>query len=184
MLARYINLNFPEYYKYYSQPEFTWNKISQQNRNPLLRDYPGADGMKTGYTKEAGYGLVGSATRGNRRLIMVIAGLKSLGERKQEAQKLMDWGFSQFRSIAVYDKGDRVSKATVWGGASRSVDLITTDLVRDFALAPGAAGSRGQALLPGAADGAGEGGRESRNGALHRRRQHRCRSARGDRRLG
>ncbi len=126
-LARYITLNFPEYYKYYSQPEFTWNKITQKNRNPLLKDYPGADGMKTGYTKEAGYGLVGSAMRGNRRLIMVIAGLTSLKERKQEAQKLLDWGFGQFLSIDVYGRHERVGKATVWGGTQRSVDLVTSD---------------------------------------------------------
>lgn len=127
ILARYINLNFPEYYKYYSQPEFTWNKITQKNRNPLLKDYPGADGMKTGYTKEAGYGLVGSAMRGNRRLIMVIAGLPSLKERKQEAQRLLDWGFSQFLAIDVYGRHERVGKATVWGGMQRSVDLVTSE---------------------------------------------------------
>ncbi len=125
MLARYINVTFPEYYKYYSQPEFTWNNITQANRNPLLKDYPGADGMKTGYTKEAGYGMVGSATRGNRRLIMVVAGLTSLNDRRQEAQKLLDWGFSQFREIDVYGKGERVGKATVWGGTQHSVDLVT-----------------------------------------------------------
>ena len=116
VLARYLITSFPEYYKYYSIPEFTWNKIRQQNRNPLLKDYPGADGMKTGYTREAGYGLVGSAERDGRRLIMVIAGLKSINERKQEAQTLLDWGFRQFRAIDVYAKGDRVGKARVWGG--------------------------------------------------------------------
>ncbi len=126
-LARYINLNFPEYYKYYSQQEFTWNNITQKNRNPLLKDYPGADGMKTGYTKEAGYGLVGSAMRGNRRLIMVVAGLTSLKERKQEVQRLLDWGFGQFLSIDVYARHDRVGKATVWGGTQRAVDLVTSD---------------------------------------------------------
>jgi D-alanyl-D-alanine carboxypeptidase (penicillin-binding protein 5/6) len=130
ILARYIILNFPEYYKIYSEPEFTWNKIRQENRNPLLKDYPGADGMKTGYTKEAGYGLVGSAVKGNRRLIMVIAGLQSINDRKQEAQKLLDWGFSQFRTIDVYAKGDTVSKARVWGGLSRSVDLVASDDVQ------------------------------------------------------
>ena len=130
ILARYITLNFPEYYKYYSQPEFTWNKISQPNRNPLLKDYPGADGMKTGYTKEAGYGLVGSAIRGNRRLIMVIAGLTSINDRKQEAQKLLDWGFGQFHEFDVYAKGDRVGKATVWGGTQHTVDLIASDDVK------------------------------------------------------
>lgn len=130
VLARYINSEFPEYYKYYSIPEFTWNKITQQNRNPLLKDYPGADGMKTGYTKEAGYGLVGSATRDGRRLIMVIGGLKSIGDRKQEAQRLLDWGFSQFRSIDVFNKGDRMGRARVWGGADRSVDLVLSSDLR------------------------------------------------------
>ncbi len=124
VMARHIINAFPDRYRYYSMPEFTWNKISQQNRNPLLKDYPGADGIKTGYTKEAGYGLVGSAVRDGRRLIMVIAGLKSINERRQEAQNLLDWGFGQFRSVNVYAKGDRVGKARVWGGNSRSVDLV------------------------------------------------------------
>ena len=130
LLARYIIQSFPEYYKYYSIPAFTWNNITQQNRNPLLKDYPGADGMKTGYTKEAGYGLVGSATRDGRRLIMVIAGLKSINERKQEAQSLLDWGFRQFRSIDVYTKGDRVGQARVWGGKQRSVPLLAAANIR------------------------------------------------------
>ncbi len=130
VMARYINITFPEYYKYYSIPEFTWNKIRQENRNPLLKDYPGADGMKTGFTKEAGYGLVGSATRDGRRLVMVIAGLKSINERKQEAQNLLDWGFRQFRSVDVYAKGDRVGSARIWGGTDRSVDLVAVDNVR------------------------------------------------------
>ena len=134
-LARYIILNFPEYYNFYSIPQYTWNKITQQNRNPLLKDYPGADGMKTGYTKEAGYGLVGSAARDGRRLVIVIAGLKSINDRKQESQKLLDWGFRQFKSIDVFAKGDRVGRATVWGGASRSVDLIASDSVH-IALSP------------------------------------------------
>ncbi len=130
VLARYIITSFPEYYKYYSIPEFTWNKITQQNRNPLLKDYPGADGMKTGYTKEAGYGLVGSALRDGRRLVMVIGGLKSINERRQEAQKLLDWGFGQFHAVDVYNKGDRVGKARVWGGTERSVDLVLSGDVR------------------------------------------------------
>ncbi len=130
VLARHIITDFPEYYSYYSIPEFTWNKITQSNRNPLLKDYPGADGMKTGYTREAGYGLVGSATRDGRRLILVIAGLKSIAERKQEAQNLLDWGFRQFRGIDVYAKGDRVGFARVWGGTNRTVALVTKENVR------------------------------------------------------
>ena len=135
VLARYIINGFPEYYKYYSIPEFTWNNIKQQNRNPLLKDYPGADGMKTGYTKEAGYGLIGSAQRDGRRLIMVIAGLKSINERKQEAQGLLDWGFKQFRTVDVYAKGDRVGQARVWGGTVRHVPLLAAADVR-VALTP------------------------------------------------
>lgn len=135
VLARYIINTFPEYYTYYSIPEFTWNNIRQQNRNPLLKDYPGADGMKTGYTKEAGYGLIGSATRDGRRLVMVIAGLKSINDRKQEAQALLDWGFKQFRTVDVYAKGDRVGQARVWGGTERHVPLLAAGDVR-VALTP------------------------------------------------
>jgi D-alanyl-D-alanine carboxypeptidase (penicillin-binding protein 5/6) len=130
MIARYIIREFPEHYPIYSQPTFEWNKIKQDNRNPLLRDYPGADGMKTGYTQEAGYGLVGSAQRDGRRLIMVIAGLKTAKERKEEAQKLLDWGFSQFRPIDVYAANDRIGQARVWGGKQNWVDLLTPNAVR------------------------------------------------------
>ena len=130
ILARYIISEFPEYYKIYGKPEFTWNKITQKNRNPLLLDYPGADGVKTGYIKDAGYGLVGSAVRDGRRLILVVAGLQSINERKEEAQKLLDWGFRQFKTVDVYAAGDVVSKARVWGGASRWVDLVVKQDLR------------------------------------------------------
>ena len=124
ILARYVVSEFPEYYKIYGKPEFTWNKITQKNRNPLLLDYPGADGMKTGYIREAGYGLVGSAMRDGRRLILVVAGVSSIAERKEEAQKLLDWGFRQFKTVDVYAAGDVVSRARVWGGTTRWVDLV------------------------------------------------------------
>jgi D-alanyl-D-alanine carboxypeptidase (penicillin-binding protein 5/6) len=130
ILAQYIITNFPEYYHYYSQASFTWNNITQQNRTPLLTDYPGADGMKTGYTKESGYGLVGSAVRDGRRLIMVIAGLTSLAERRKEAQKLLDYGFRQFKPVTAYAANDRVASARVWGGEKSSVDLVTREEVR------------------------------------------------------
>lgn len=130
MLAQYIVKTYPEYYHYYSQPTFTWNKIAQKNRNPLLTDYAGADGMKTGYTKEAGYNLVGSAMRDGRRLIMVVAGAASIEERRREAQKILDWGFKQFRPIEVYNANDRVGRARVWGGETRWVDLTTPKDIR------------------------------------------------------
>ena len=100
------------------------------SHNKLLGHLEGADGMKTGYTKEAGYGLVGSATRDGRRLIMVIAGLKSINERKLEAQNLLDWGFRQFRATDVFSKGDRVGAARVWGGTERAVDLVASEGIR------------------------------------------------------
>jgi serine-type D-Ala-D-Ala carboxypeptidase (penicillin-binding protein 5/6) len=134
-VARYIITNHPDYYKIYGQPEFLWNKINQQNRNPLLKDYPGADGMKTGYTKEAGYGLVGSALRDGRRLILVVAGLPTINDRKAEAQKLMDWGFGQFKVIDVYGQGEIVSRARVWGGAEHWVNLVVHDAMK-VALSP------------------------------------------------
>jgi serine-type D-Ala-D-Ala carboxypeptidase (penicillin-binding protein 5/6) len=129
-LARHIILTYPEYYTYYSKPEFTWNNITQENRNPLLVDYPGADGMKTGYTKEAGYGLVGSVERDNRRLIMVIAGLKSIAERKKEAQRILDWGFKQFKPVTAYTANEQVGRARVWGGERNWVGLVTRQDVR------------------------------------------------------
>ncbi|MFO1033659.1 MAG: D-alanyl-D-alanine carboxypeptidase family protein [Hyphomicrobiales bacterium] len=124
-LARYIIANHPEYFPIYGEKEFTWNKITQQNRNPLLVDYPGADGMKTGYTKAAGYSLVGTVQRDGRRLVMVISGLPSVDDRKAEAEHLLDWGLSKFRAIEVYASGDRVGKARVWGGTQDWVDLVT-----------------------------------------------------------
>lgn len=130
ILARYVVSEFPEYYKIYGKPEFTWNNITQKNRNPLLLDYPGADGIKTGYIREAGYGLVGSAVRDGRRLILVVAGLPSIAERKEEAQKLLDWGFRQFKAVDVYAAGDVVSKARVWGGTTRWVDLVIRQELR------------------------------------------------------
>jgi D-alanyl-D-alanine carboxypeptidase (penicillin-binding protein 5/6) len=130
LLARYLIEVYPEYYKFYSIPEFTWNGITQKNRNPLLGSYPGADGVKTGYVSAAGYGLTGSAKRDGRRLIMVINGLSSTRERADEAQKLLDWGFRQYRTVNLYQAGDPVGRARVWGGSERWVDLAAKDDVR------------------------------------------------------
>jgi serine-type D-Ala-D-Ala carboxypeptidase (penicillin-binding protein 5/6) len=132
IVARYIYTTHPDYFKIYSEREFTWNKIKQQNRNPLLLEYPGADGMKTGYTKEAGYGLVGTAERDGRRLIMVVGGVDSIALRREESQKLLDYGFSQFRPFDVYDSGQQIGNARVWGGVERWVGLITD---REFKIA-------------------------------------------------
>ncbi len=126
-VARYIINEHPTYFKIYSEPAFTWNKIEQANRNPLLKEFPGADGMKTGYTKEAGYGLVGTAMRDGRRLIMVVAGMETPVARREEAQKLLDFGFRQFKTVDVFDANETVATARVWGGESRWVDLLTVE---------------------------------------------------------
>lgn len=123
-LTRYLVEVFPDFYKIYSTPSFTWNKIKQGNRNPLLRKYPGADGVKTGHTKEAGYGLIGSAKRDGRRLILVLNGMKSKKERSRESIKLMDWGFRRFQKVSLFRSGDKISKARVWGGDQTHVQLV------------------------------------------------------------
>jgi serine-type D-Ala-D-Ala carboxypeptidase (penicillin-binding protein 5/6) len=130
LLAEYIIRAFPAYYAYYSEPAFTWNKITQANRNPLLKDYPGADGVKTGYTQESGYGLVGSATREGRRLILVVAGLKTIADRKAEARRLLDWGFSQFQTVEAFKSGEKVGRARVWSGTASHVTLVTQGSLR------------------------------------------------------
>lgn len=125
LVARSIIYDHPDRFALYKEPAFTWNNIAQNNRNPLLKDYPGADGMKTGYTKEAGYGLVGTAQRDNRRLILVVAGFDSAQARKEDAQKLLDWGFGQYKQVEVFQAKDVVGQARVWGGNENWVDLLT-----------------------------------------------------------
>ena len=124
-LTRYLIEVFPEYYEYYSQREFTWNNITQKNRNPLLGNYRGADGVKTGYIREAGYGMVGSAEREGRRLIVVAGGMKSRDERGFEVERLLDFGFRKFRPVRLFSAGDTVGQARVWGGEYPSVKLVT-----------------------------------------------------------
>lgn len=126
-LAQHIIFTYPEYYRWYAEREFTWNKIRQQNRNPLLAMNIGADGMKTGFTNEAGYGLVGSATQHGLRLIVVVNGLKSDKERADEAKRLLDWGFSGFESRVLFNDGQIVGHAKLFGGAQGSVALTGAD---------------------------------------------------------
>ena len=130
ILARHIIRTYPEYYKIYSEREFTWNKIRQQNRNPLLTMSIGADGMKTGFTKEAGYGLVGSAVQNGLRLIVVVNGLKTAKERADEAKKLLEWGFRNFEQRVLFAEGQTIGAAKVYGGATGRVSLVAGGQVR------------------------------------------------------
>jgi D-alanyl-D-alanine carboxypeptidase (penicillin-binding protein 5/6) len=130
MLARDIILNYPEYYSIFGEREFTWNKIRQMNRDPLIGVVDGADGLKTGFTKEAGYGLVGSAKQNDVRLIVVVNGEKSAKERADEAKKLLEWGFHNFERRVLFAEGQTIGYAKVFGGANGSVPLVATGLVR------------------------------------------------------
>ena len=123
-LARHIIYDDPEFYPIFAEKEFTWNKIRQHNRNPLLDMNIGADGLKTGYTDASGYGLVASAVRDGQRLIMVINGTKSEKERAEEARKLMDWGLRGFEKVELFRHGEEIARATVFGGDEGSVGLV------------------------------------------------------------
>ncbi|WP_235911952.1 D-alanyl-D-alanine carboxypeptidase family protein [Mesorhizobium xinjiangense] len=125
MLAQHIWRTYPQFYKYYSQPEFTWNKIRQTNRNPLLKMDIGADGMKTGYTEESGYAIVGSVERGDRRLFAALSGMTSERQRAEEARKLLDWGMRAFERRVIFEEGEVVGQARLYGGAKRNVALTT-----------------------------------------------------------
>ena len=122
-LARHIQKTYPQYYKHYAEPDFTWNKIKQRNRNPLLSAYMGADGMKTGYTKASGYGIVGSAIQDGQRLILVLSGMDSKKQRRGESRKMMQWAFRAFRAVSLFDADEIVGEARLFGGAKTGVAL-------------------------------------------------------------
>ena len=124
LLAKHTIEQFPEYYHYYSERSFVYNGIKQNNRNPLIYKEMGADGLKTGYTQESGYGLTGSATRGDRRLILVVNGLSSKKERAREPERLLEWGFREFGNYALLGAGEVVEEAQVWLGKKATVQLI------------------------------------------------------------
>ena len=123
ILARHIILEYPKQYPVFAQKEFLYRKHKFYNRNPLLFINIGADGLKTGYTSEAGYGLVGSAVQEGKRLIVVVMGLENENQRRDEAAKLLNWGFRSFSTVRVFDDGEVVGHARVWGGQTMYVPL-------------------------------------------------------------
>jgi D-alanyl-D-alanine carboxypeptidase (penicillin-binding protein 5/6) len=129
-LAKRIIVDFPEYYRFYNERSFTFNNISQDNRNPALARVPGADGLKTGHTEEAGFGLTASAKRGERRLILVFNGLPSMRARAEESERLLEWGFREFESVVLFRAADVVEQVPVYLGERRTVPLVGgTDVV-------------------------------------------------------
>jgi D-alanyl-D-alanine carboxypeptidase (penicillin-binding protein 5/6) len=129
-LARYIIQTYPEFYKLFGEKEFTWNKIRQPNRNPLLTSLEGADGLKTGYTKDGGYGMVGSAVQNGIRLIVVVNGLDDPEDRAAEAKKMLEWGFRNFEARTLFAAQQPVGYAKVFGGDSRSVKLASPEPIK------------------------------------------------------
>ena len=124
ILARHLVNDFPEYFRIYSERSFVWNNITQENRNPLLGRVAGADGLKTGHTDEAGYGLTGTAKRGDRRLILVVNGLPSMAARREETERLMEWGFREFENVSLFRASETIEEAPVYLGDRLKVPLV------------------------------------------------------------
>ena len=139
-LAEYVIRQYPQYYHYFGEKDFTWNKIHQMNRNPLLTMELGADGLKTGDIKESGFGLVGSAVQNGQRLILVLNGLKSANERAEEARRLLNWGFRSFERKTLFSESEVIGTAKVFGGASGDVGLVANKPV--LMLMPRASGEK------------------------------------------
>ena len=129
-LAIHLIETYPDLYKMFAEREFTWNKIKQQNRNPLLTLDIGADGLKTGFLEESGYGLTGSAVQGGQRLVMVLSGLKTARDRASESRKLVEWGFRAFEPRQIFASGETVTEASVYGGTKGGVALVAKKPIR------------------------------------------------------
>ena len=127
ILAEATIRNFPDYYKYYAERKFTFSTITQRNRNPLLGRLKGADGLKTGHTENAGYGLTASAIRNGRRLILVLNGMMSNRARKNESQRILDWGFREFGNFNLFAADEKISSVDVWLGEKSSIPLLAKE---------------------------------------------------------
>ncbi len=130
LLAHRLIVDFPEFYPMFAEREFLFDENERQNRfnrNPLLRLDIGADGLKTGHTQAAGYGLVGSAKQGNRRVIFVISGLETQKARAEEAEAIVNWSFRQFAERSIAKEGERLAEAPVWMGQSSTVGLVPSE---------------------------------------------------------
>ncbi len=123
ILASAVIKNFPEYYSYYGEKEFTYSKIRQENRNPLLYRNVGADGLKTGHTDIGGYGLIGTGVKDDRRVIIVVNGLESSKERANESARLLAWGLNSFRILSLFDDKKDLERAPVYLGVKSTVGL-------------------------------------------------------------
>ncbi|MCH9753823.1 MAG: D-alanyl-D-alanine carboxypeptidase [Alphaproteobacteria bacterium] len=124
ILSQKIINDFPEYYDYFSQETFTYNRIKQRNRNVLISSHIGVDGLKTGHTNAAGYGIAASAKQGDRRLIAIVNGLNSENERARETQKLLQYGFLNFTNVVIARKNEEIASVKVQSGKSDTIGLV------------------------------------------------------------
>ena len=131
-LAVHLIRDYPDYYHYFGEKDFTWNKIHQLNRNPLLTMNIGADGLKTGDTTESGFGLVGSALADGQRLILVVNGYKTASDRAEDSRRLVNYGFRGFDVRVFFQPGDSVGRAKIYGGVADSVELTPQAPVKAF----------------------------------------------------
>ncbi|WP_404820854.1 D-alanyl-D-alanine carboxypeptidase family protein [Pseudorhizobium pelagicum] len=126
-LSRHIHRTYPQYYPLYAQPDFEWNKIFQRNKNPLLSLGIGVDGLGAGYAEGAGYAAVASVERDGTRLFLALGGLENDRERLDEARRLLDWGLSAFETKILFQAGEVIGQASVYGGQARYIDLVAKE---------------------------------------------------------
>jgi D-alanyl-D-alanine carboxypeptidase (penicillin-binding protein 5/6) len=131
LLSAHVIKTFPDYYHYFGEKDFTWNKIKQPNRDPLLAADIGADGLKTGFIDtQSGYSIVSSAMQSGERLILAAYGAKTAKERADEALRILQWGFRGFEPRTFFAKGEIIGAASVYGGSKGRVSLVTTQDVK------------------------------------------------------
>ncbi len=127
LLSKLLIQEFPDMYYLFSEKSFEYNGIKQGNRNPLLYSMPEADGLKTGHTQEAGFALASSAKRGDMRLIAAMSGIKSSKERSEEAERLMNWGFREFKRYKIFEQYQPIISAPVYMGVEKSINLVANE---------------------------------------------------------
>jgi serine-type D-Ala-D-Ala carboxypeptidase (penicillin-binding protein 5/6) len=129
-LVRHMFEAYPEQMTVFSEPDFTWNKITQRNRNPLIGNFEGVNGVGLGFTKDMGYSIVVSAKRNDLHIVMALAGLESEKDRQEEARRILQWAYSSIDTFPVYPQGDVLGKASVFGGSTLSVPVIAKNDVK------------------------------------------------------
>ena len=129
VLSKNLIMNFPNLYKIFSKQEYKYNNILQYNRNLLLKYFDGADGLKTGYVKDSGYGIIGSSFKKNRRIIIAINGLESSKSRNSESQRLLNWAYRETNNSIILEKNQILKKADVWLGSKSTVNLVSKEKI-------------------------------------------------------